>query len=178
MALEAFLRAPVQPTESPAKVEAAVHRLFPDARLDRGAWGLEGPARDLSKFRRLIREQRIPDTARGVLLRHQDGGKTRFAVSKQAAAVGRLNFAAREGPLGDIQVELRAGDAAELMRFIDDAAPDTRAWTLEDRGLTEEKLALQDASEASLDAMERATEEADEAEGDPPAGGATDEDRP
>lgn len=155
MALEASLGAPVQPTEGAAKVEAAVRRLFPDAALRHTAWGVEGEARDLRTFARLIRDQRIPDTARGVLLRGQSGATTRFAVSKQAAAAGRLNFATREGPLGDIQVEVRAASSEELLRFIDSAAPDTRAWSLEQRGLTEEKLAQQEGSESYLDAMER-----------------------
>ncbi|MCA1812382.1 MAG: hypothetical protein LC624_00335 [Halobacteriales archaeon] len=148
------IRAPVQPTESPTKVEAAVRALFPDARLElRGAW-LEGSASDLATLARLVREQRIPDTARGVLLRGQDGGVARFAANKQAAAAGKLNFATREGPLGDIHVEVRAGDAAGLAAAIDEVAPDTRGWSLEERGLTEKTLRAKERDEAVLDDLE------------------------
>lgn len=153
--VKALLRAPVQPTESPAKVEAAVRRLFPDAQLRASAWGLEGEAQDLERFAAAVREQRIPDTARGVLLRGQEGPRTRFRLGKQALAAGKLSFATREGPLGDVGVELVAASAAELAQLIDRLAPDTRAWSLEERGLTERSLRQQDAYEASLDALER-----------------------
>lgn len=155
MAVEGRVRAPVQPTESAEKVAAAVRAVFPDAQLERTRGGLEGPTGGLDRFARLVREQRIPDTARGVLLRGQDGARTRFAVSKQAAAAGRLNFASREGPLGDLAVELAAGSARELAAFIDEAAPDTRAWSLEARGLTEATLRSQEDHERTLDELER-----------------------
>ncbi|HEV8358925.1 MAG TPA: hypothetical protein VGR28_00570 [Candidatus Thermoplasmatota archaeon] len=152
--VEGRVRAPVQPTESFARVEAAVRAVFPRAELARSAWGVEGSAGSLQRFAELVREQRIPDTARGVLLRGQEGAATRFRVSKQAASAGRLNFAAREGPLGDLDVEISAGSAQELSAFLDEIAPDTRAWSLEDRGLTEKSLRSQEVWERTLDDLE------------------------
>lgn len=152
------MRAPVQPTESAAKVMAAVRNLFPGARLEATAWGVEGEAGDLATFARLVRDQRIPDTARGVLLRAQDGSRASVSLSKQAAAAGRLNFATREGPLGDIQVEFRGASASELAAFIDQVAPDTRAWSLEARGLTAKGLEAQEGDEAILDDLEHEAE--------------------
>jgi uncharacterized protein len=157
--VEASLRAPVQPTETAERVMAAVRNLFPAAELHATERGVEGSSPDAGRLAALIREQRIPDTARGVMLRGQDGGRTRFHVSKQVAAVGKLNFASREGPLGDISVELRAADAAELTRFVDEVAPDTRGWTLEARGLTEKGLRSQDDWEGTLDGLEREADE-------------------
>ena len=157
--VEAALRAPVHPTERPERVMDAVRNLFPNAALRATGAGIEGESPDAGRLAHLIREQRIPDTARGMLLRGQDGGRTRFAVNKQAAAAGKLNFATREGPLGDITVELWSADAAELARFIDEVAPDTRSWTLEARGLTEKTLRSQAAWEGTLDDLEHAADE-------------------
>lgn len=152
---EAWLRVAVHPTESEDRVRTAVLRLFPAAELQPAPGGLAGRCPDLGRLREAIREQRIPDTARGVLLRGQEGGATRFAVGKQAAAAGKLNFASREGPLGDIHVELRAADARALAAVIDELAPDTRGWTLEARGLTEKSLRAQGAEEDLLDRLDR-----------------------
>ena len=150
-----MVRAPVQPTESAAKVAEAVRHLFPEAQLAETSWGVEGPAGSLDRFAAAIREQRIPDTARGVLLRAQDGARARVVLNKQAAAVGKLNFATRPGPLSDIDLELRAASAQELSALIDKVAPDTRGWTLEARGLTAQDLTAKERDEAVLDDLER-----------------------
>lgn len=157
--VEALLRAPVQPTESAERVAAAVRKLFPGATVTSDAWGVQGRAQDTGRLGPLIREQRIPDTARGVLLRGQDGPRTRFLVSKQAAAAGKLNFASRQGPLGDIEVVLEAEDAKAMTDLIDQLAPDTRAWSLADRGLTEKSLRSQEGWEGTLDDLEREADE-------------------
>lgn len=153
------MRAPVQPTESAARVAAAVQRLFPEARLAESRGFVEGPAGSLAPLERAIRAQRIRDTARGVLLRGRLGARTRFGLSKQAAAAGRLNFALPEGGLGPIEVELRAASEAELLAFVDRVAPDTRAWSLGARGLTERALREQEEAEARLDALDRSADE-------------------
>jgi predicted RNA binding protein with dsRBD fold (UPF0201 family) len=162
MAVATRLRAPVHPTESAERVLAAIRRVFPAADMQRTPWGVEGSCPDLARFGQLVRGQRIPDTARGVLLRSQDGPRARFTLSKQAAAAGRLNFAALPGPLGDIGVELEAGSAAELTALIDGIAPDTRGWSLEERGLTERSLRAQEQDEDALDDLERAVGGEDE----------------
>jgi predicted RNA binding protein with dsRBD fold (UPF0201 family) len=156
--VEAWVRAPVQPTEGAGKVEAAVRSLFPQASLEADAWGLRGQAGSLDRFAQAIREQRIPDTARGVLLRGQDGATAKVRLNKQAMAAGKLNFATREGPLGDVEVEFRGASAQEVAAFIDQVAPDTRAWTLEERGLTAEGLAAKERDEGILDDLEHDAE--------------------
>lgn len=156
------VRAPVQPTESETKVQAAIRKLFPRAELTASASEVQGDLGELDRFASLIRSQRIPDTARGVLLRGQDGARSRFTLSKQAAAAGRLNFASREGPLGDLHVELRAETSQELTEFIDRAAPDTRGWSLEERGLTEKLLKAQTSDEGILDELGREIDEHEE----------------
>ena len=156
--VEGTVRAAVQPTEEPSKVEAAVRNVFPRAELERTAWGLEGLCGDLARFAALVREQRIPDTARGQLRKGMEGARLRFTLAKQAAAVGRLNFAAREGPLGDLHVEVRAASEEALAAWVEEVAPDTRAWSLEARGLTERRLREQGDYEENLDALDHAAD--------------------
>lgn len=152
--VEAWIRAPVQPTESAAKVAEAVRKLFPEASLEERPGLVEGPAGSLARLGQLVRDQRIPDTARGVLLRGQEGAGSRVKVNKQAAAAGRLNFATREGPLGDIEVEVRGASAQEFAAWVDQVAPDTRTWTLEERGLTEKTLKAKESDEGILDDLD------------------------
>ncbi|MGB3944646.1 MAG: RNA-binding domain-containing protein, partial [Methanothrix sp.] len=61
----------------------------------------------LSTFHRLLREQRILDTARSVFLAGRVGDALQFRLNKQAATVGRISFPPEEEPLGSIHVEIR-----------------------------------------------------------------------
>ncbi len=115
------VEAPCHATESPAKVRAALLNLFPDLAFVREDDRLEGTTASLEMLRERIRNQRIRDTARGQLLAGRSGDRTRFALSKQAAYVGVVNFAAGS-PLGDIDVEIESDD---LEAVIDRVAEST-----------------------------------------------------
>jgi hypothetical protein len=117
---------PVHPTEDPAKVRRALLNLFPDLRIEATSEGLRGDAAGLDVLREIIRTQRIRDTARGVLRRGRDGSRTAFALSKQAAAVGRVNFASGS-PLGDISVEIEADDLDAVIDFVAESTLDESA---------------------------------------------------
>jgi predicted RNA binding protein with dsRBD fold (UPF0201 family) len=113
------LATPIRPTEDPAKVEAALHRFFPGADLQRAPDFLKATAQDLSAFRARVWELRIIDTVRGQLLHglHGYGGPTpptslSFRLAKQAAAAGKISFPPTPHPLGDLEVrvEVEPGD--------------------------------------------------------------------
>ncbi len=112
---------PCRPTESPAKVKAAVLQLFPDLAFEREDEVVAGTTASLERLRELIRSQRIRDTARGQLLAARHGDRTRIVLSKQAAFVGVVNFAAGSA-LGDIAVEIESDD---LTAVIDRVAEST-----------------------------------------------------
>ena len=97
--MELFLSAAVRPTESPEKVAGALENLFPGIKLDSSEGRIEGRggAESLSTFRRLLREQRILDTARSVMLQGRLGDAVQFRLNKQAATVSRINFPPRGG---------------------------------------------------------------------------------
>ena len=117
-----LLRTPRKPTESLAKVKIAVLNVFPDARFGREDDVVEAEASSVERLREQIRNQKIRDTARTVLLRGRGTNTIRFGLNKQAAYVGTLSFAAEATPLGDIEVLIETDD---VDRLIDDIAEST-----------------------------------------------------
>ncbi len=88
----------------------------------------------LKSIRDLIWKHKILDAARRILLGSlsQEGTKSRFALSKQAAYAGTLSFAVGQAPLGDVTIEV-VGEDLELL-FKEIAPP-----TLSGRPVTEEQ---------------------------------------
>lgn len=120
--IEVSLRAAVRPTESSEKVAGALEALFPGIELvaQEGRIDGRGGAASLATFHRLLREQRILDTARSVMLQGVVADAVQFRLNKQAATVGRISFPPEEEPLGSIHVEIRGGPS-----LIDWLAPRT-----------------------------------------------------
>ena len=127
MALRIHVRAPLRPTEDPAKVALAIEKLFPRSTIEVHASEVAAVAPDLSRLRELVRSARIPDTARGAMLAGlaEDGLSARFKLGKQAAAVGRAHFGPLRSPLGDLEVSLFGDEEHEVEKAIYRVAPDT-----------------------------------------------------
>lgn len=115
-----------RPTEDLAKVKAAVLSLFPDLAFEREGEVIVGRTASLQKLRELIRNQKIRDSARGQFLKGRRGNATRVALSKQAAAVGVVNFSAGS-PLGDILVELESDDLGAVIDYVAESTVDRAA---------------------------------------------------
>jgi len=113
----------VYPTESVEKIKNAILSLFPDTQFSVGEDMLIGRSYDISTFAKLLKEQRIRDTARGVLLGNLRGGRIEFHLNKQVATVGKVSFSVGDVPLGDIRVVVEGENLAQV---IDEIAPDTR----------------------------------------------------
>jgi len=122
MMIELSASVAVRPTESPEKVAGALKMLFPGIELAESVGQIEGRggAESLSTFHRLLREQRILDTARSVMLRGRVGDSIQFRLNKQAATVGKVSFPPEEEPLGSIHVQIRGPEM-----LIDWLAPET-----------------------------------------------------
>jgi predicted RNA binding protein with dsRBD fold (UPF0201 family) len=121
--------APVNPTEIREKVEKAISNFFPfELKLqDFEITGLSGEG-DLESLRTLhlrLREERILDTARNILINGIEGNTTKFLLNKQVAFAGKLNFPVAEESLGSIHVEISAENMSELFKVIDWLAPQT-----------------------------------------------------
>jgi len=119
----------VHPTEIEEKVKTAITSLFP-IELAVQEFGIprlygEGDLESLRLLHRRLREERILDTARQVLLSGTEGDTTQFRLNKQVAFVGKVNFPAGEESLGSIDVEISAGNKGDMLRIIDWLAPRT-----------------------------------------------------
>ncbi len=110
-------------TENPAKVKRALLNLFPDLIFEREDERVIGETSSLEKLRELIRNQKIRDTARGQLLAGRSGDRTVVHLSKQAAFMGIVNFAAGS-PLGDISVELESDDLSAAIDYVAESTVD------------------------------------------------------
>ena len=110
--IEVAVYSSVRPTERVEKVASAIEKIFPgmimDIRADRieAYDGLES----LRNLHRLLREQSILDTARGVMLRGRVGEAVSFQLNKQAAFMGMVSFPPEEEPLGSLHVQIMGGE--------------------------------------------------------------------
>ncbi len=118
---EVTVRCPVNPSEDEEKVRKAVLSIFPDAELSLEDGMLSGAA-TLDRFHRIIRNQRILDATRSVLIRNMRGNTTWMNLNKQVATLGKVSFADRNPVLGAIEVMIRDDD---IQALIDRLAPVT-----------------------------------------------------
>ncbi|MDR3206251.1 MAG: hypothetical protein LBT41_04065 [Candidatus Methanoplasma sp.] len=116
---------PVNPSEDPEKVRAAVLGIFPGAELETDEKGLSGSA-DLEMFSRLIRRQKILDGARAMLFKGVRGKSTVIHLNKQVATVGKVSFAEPRAVLGTLEVRIEDDDIEALIDRVAPATEDGR----------------------------------------------------
>jgi len=117
------VEAKVHPTESRESVEEAVRNIFPEAEfeyeLDNGEGGkLTAEATSAERMSELIDEREINETSRDVLKDSALGDTLVFRLSKQPAAVGRLNFDVGGHELGALLVRVEADDPEGFVRRV------------------------------------------------------------
>ncbi len=117
------------PTEIEQKVKIAITNLFP-VELAIREFGIpqvygEGKLESLRLLHQRLREERILDTARNILLAGISGSTTQLRLNKQVAFMGKVNFPAGEESLGSIYVEISTGNSEDLLKLIDWLAPRT-----------------------------------------------------
>ncbi|WP_418281509.1 RNA-binding domain-containing protein [Halorubrum sp. DTA98] len=116
---------PVRDTEVTDRVADAVRNVFPDADPVHEDGRLVAEAHTLDAFSDVLHEQEILDTARRVFRRNSTDEGFSFALKKQAAFEGVVNFSVGEpDELGDIAVDVRVREPG-VMEFIDYVAPET-----------------------------------------------------
>ncbi len=117
--LRVRVETPCRPTEDIEKVTAAVRALFPDVQLIAKPEGrVVGTTESVEHLREQIRNQRIRDTARRQLLAGRHGNRTTVILSKQAAFMGIVNFAAASSPLGDVVVEIESDTLDAVIDYV------------------------------------------------------------
>ena len=116
--LRVRVETPCRPTEDIEKVTTAVRSLFPDVQLIAEPEGrVVGTTESVEHLREQIRNQRIRDTARRQLLGVRHGNRTTVTLSKQAAFMGIVNFAA-SSPLGDVVVEIESDALDAVIDYV------------------------------------------------------------
>ncbi|MFP8957731.1 RNA-binding domain-containing protein [Natrialbaceae archaeon A-CW3] len=123
--VEVEITAPVYDTEVTSRVEDAVRNLFPNAEPDERFGEVTATVHSLEHFSECLHRQEILDTARGEFFKHREGDTFHFALKKQAAFEGRVNFSVGEpDELGEIAVRVRV-DEPDLEAYVDHIAPPT-----------------------------------------------------
>ncbi len=128
MSLTVAAKTPLQPTEDEAKVERALLKLFPSAKIDRIAGpdetvilSIRGSGLEcLANLRNLIKQERIRSAARAVLIRNTRGRRIQIYLNKQAAFMGRVSFCepVGESPHGPISIELDCDDTQSVIDYL------------------------------------------------------------
>jgi len=123
--VDVTVTAPVMDTEVTSRVKDAVLNLFPEADLTERHGELVGEAHSMAHFSERLHEQEILDTARNQFFDGVRSAGFEFAVKKQAAFVGVVNFAVgNPGELGEITVRVGVHDPG-VEAYIDHVAPPT-----------------------------------------------------
>jgi predicted RNA binding protein with dsRBD fold (UPF0201 family) len=118
---------PVNFTESEEKVRIAVENIFGKLPIavapgHRGSFlTVEVKDRDsLTRFRNLLRNERIRDAARRVFFQGMKGNTIDFCLNKQVAFVGHVSFSGEtsESPLDPIRVTIISENPKELVDWL------------------------------------------------------------
>lgn len=122
---EARIVVPVRDTEVTDRVEDAVRNIFPNVEFEREAGRIVGETHSLEQFSEKLHEQTILDTARREFTKRGDDSGFSFALKKQAAFKGVVNFSVgNPDELGDIEVHVTVENPG-VEEFIDHIAPPT-----------------------------------------------------
>jgi predicted RNA binding protein with dsRBD fold (UPF0201 family) len=117
--------APVSPTEVTERVADAVRELFPSATIREEPGRVVGDGHGLDELSRRLHEQEILDSARREFDRRADEDGFSFALKKQAAHEGVVNFAVGSpDELGDIDVQVTVHEPS-VAEYVDLVAPET-----------------------------------------------------
>lgn len=111
------IECPVNPSEDPDKVAAAIINIFPDAELELDDRGFKGTA-TINHFSKQIRKQKILDATRGVMLKNRRGDKTWVNLNKQVATVGKVSYTDKNPILGAIEVCIQDDDIEGLIDIV------------------------------------------------------------
>ncbi len=123
MGLEITIETEINPTEDVEKIKNAILSIFPDARFELLAGEIIARSSNLENFGKILKEERIRDAARSVLLGNLYDDEIVFSINKQVATVGKISFSVGNAPLGDIKITIKGENLKELIDII---APDTR----------------------------------------------------
>lgn len=118
----------LNPTEDEAKVERALHNIFPREKVQKVNLGADvvvlrthgNGLEFLSTLRILIKQERIRSAARSILFKGTTGQRIQVYLNKQAAFMGRPSFCATigESPNGPIAIVIDSADPQAVIDYL------------------------------------------------------------
>jgi uncharacterized protein len=117
----------VNPTEDEEKVRAAINNILGAASITVQPFGkgsalmAEAKGKDsLMKLRNMLRNDRVRDASRRILLKSIRGNKINFFLNKQVAYAGHISFSEETGesPLGPIRFSIETDDPVALIEWL------------------------------------------------------------
>ncbi|MGC8597297.1 MAG: RNA-binding domain-containing protein [Thermocladium sp.] len=129
--MELLVKAIINPTEDPAKVKNAVHRMIDlDLRLvNEGGVdyvvGVGNSIMSLSPLRDLVNRLGMTRLMREILRSSVVGDTIEIKLHKQAAYVGAISFVTHdsESPMGPITITITASDPEKIIEWLAPHAP-------------------------------------------------------
>ncbi len=122
-----FVEAQIYPTESEDNVKAAINNVLGDASINikpsvKGSTltAIAKGQNSLFKLRTMMRNDRVRDASRRLLLKSMRGTMISFCLNKQVAFAGHISFSEEtaESPLGPIRVNIETENPQQLIEWL------------------------------------------------------------
>jgi predicted RNA binding protein with dsRBD fold (UPF0201 family) len=122
-----FVEVEVNPTEDEEKVRVAVNNVLGNASIiiqpSHQGYTITAEAKgqdSLIKLRNMLRNDRIRDASRRLLLKAIRGNKICFFLNKQVAFAGHISFSeeSAESPLGPIRFSVESDNPQQLVEWL------------------------------------------------------------
>ncbi|MFW5946281.1 MAG: hypothetical protein ACOCSJ_01850 [Candidatus Natronoplasma sp.] len=115
---EVEIRCPKSPTEDKETLVHCISNVFPKTKWEFKGDKVVGKSKYLTRFKKILEDMRIRDTARKYMKDRVVDSKCSFSISKQATCSAKVNFSQEEKPLGDLEVKIICDDIDALIENI------------------------------------------------------------
>jgi predicted RNA binding protein with dsRBD fold (UPF0201 family) len=121
-----YVEALVYPTEDEEKVKQAIKNIFPEIKLfkiDGKPATLKSEEKELKvleNFKNLLKQEKIRDAAKAILLSSIQENELIFYLNKQVAFSNHISFCQPEGesPLGPILIKISCENPKDLINWL------------------------------------------------------------
>lgn len=112
---EVKISSPIYPTEGKETLISCLSNIFPKTNWEIKENEVTGESKYLTRFKSILEDMQIRDTARDHMRKRVSGGSCAFTLSKQATCNAKINFSEQEQPLGPVEVEIICDDIVMLI---------------------------------------------------------------
>ncbi len=113
---EVEIKCPLFPTEDKETLIQCISNVFPKTEWDLTEYEVIGNSKYLTRFKKILEDMRIRDTARQHMKERVVGEECSFALSKQATCNAKVNFSQEDKPLGEVEVKIVCDDIYSLIK--------------------------------------------------------------